>query len=156
MSPLVSIIIPCYNAERWVKQSIQSALDQTYSPVEIIVIDDGSTDQSLEVVKSFGDKITWETGPNRGANHARNRGLDLAKGNYLQFLDADDYLLPEKIERQMKVLPASGADVIYEDWQRMEERTDGTSRWQKGISGGHPDILEAFLSYWVPQVLTVL
>ncbi|HEX4350906.1 MAG TPA: glycosyltransferase, partial [Verrucomicrobiae bacterium] len=81
MSPLVSIIIPCYNAERWVKQSIQSALDQNYSPVEIIVIDDGSTDQSLEVIKSFGDKITWETGPNLGANHARNRGLDLAKGN---------------------------------------------------------------------------
>ena len=156
MSPLVSVIIPCYNAELWVKQCIQSALDQTYSPIEIIVIDDGSTDKSLEVIKSFGDKITWETGPNRGANHARNRGLDLAKGDYLQFLDADDYLLPEKIERQMKVFPSSGADVIYEDWQRMEEKPDGSCHWFSSISGGHPDILEAFLGYWVPQVLTVL
>jgi len=80
MPPLVSIIIPCYNAENWVRQSIQSALDQTWSPVEVIVIDDGSTDKSLEVIKSFGSKIIWETGPNRGANHARNRGLELAKG----------------------------------------------------------------------------
>jgi glycosyltransferase involved in cell wall biosynthesis len=156
MPSLVSIIIPCYNAADWVKQAIQSALDQTWSPVEVIVIDDGSTDQSLDVIKSFGDRITWETGPNRGANHARNRGLALARGDCLQFLDADDYLLPEKVERQMKVLQASGADVVYEDWQRMEERADGTRRWIKGVSGGPPDILEAFLGNWVPQIQTVL
>ena len=156
MPPLVSIIIPCYNAENWVRQSIQSALDQTWSPVEVIVIDDGSTDKSLEVIKSFGSKIIWETGPNRGANHARNRGLELAKGEYFQFLDADDYLLPGKIERQMKVFPASGADVIYEDWQRMQEQPDGSCVWYSGVSGEHPDILEAFLGIWVPQVLTVL
>jgi glycosyltransferase involved in cell wall biosynthesis len=155
-SPLVSVIIPCYNAVDWVKQSIQSALDQTWSPIEVIVIDDGSTDKSLEVIQSFGDKIRWETGPNCGANHARNRGLALAKGDFLQFLDADDYLLPPKIERQMKVLQSDGADVIYEDWQRMEERPDGTCRWFSSVSGGHPDILEAFLGNWVPQVLTVL
>jgi len=156
MPPLVSVIIPCYNAVHWVKQSIQSALDQTYSPIEIIVIDDGSGDHSLDVIKTFGDKITWETGPNRGANAARNRGIALAKGEYIQFLDADDYLLPEKIERQMRVMQAKNADVIYEDWQRMEESADGQRRWIKGVSGGHPDILEAFLGNWVPQVLTVI
>jgi glycosyltransferase involved in cell wall biosynthesis len=65
MQPLVSIIIPCYNAERWVVEAIQSCLAQTYQPIEIIVIDDGSTDRSLEVIKSFGNKIRWETSPTR-------------------------------------------------------------------------------------------
>jgi glycosyltransferase involved in cell wall biosynthesis len=156
MPPLVSVIIPCYNAARWVAQSIQSALDQTYAPIEIIVVDDGSTDASLDVIKSFGDKVVLVTGPNRGANHARNRGMALAQGEYLQFLDADDYLLPHKIERQMKAFQGGAADIIYEDWQRMEELPGGGCRWRSDPSGGHPDILEAFLGNWVPQVLTVL
>ena len=91
-APLVSVIIPCWNAEKWVARAIQSVLDQDYPQKEIIVIDDGSTDSSLEIIKSFGDKIRWETGPNRGACPARNRGLALATGKYIQFLDADDYL----------------------------------------------------------------
>jgi hypothetical protein len=139
-----------------VAQSIQSALDQTYKPVEVIVIDDGSRDLSLDVIQSFGDEITWETGPNRGENHARNRGLELARGEYFQFLDANDYLLPEKIARQMSVLQANDAEIIYEDWRRMEERKDGSCRYYGGISGGHPDVLEALLTNWVPQVPTVI
>lgn len=104
MKPLVSILIPCYNAERWVAEAIQSCLAQTYQPIEVIVIDDGSTDGSLEVIKSFGDRIRWETGPNRGGNAARNRGLEMSRGEWLQYLDADDYLLPDKIARQMEFL----------------------------------------------------
>lgn len=100
---MVSVIIPCYNAERWVAEAIQSCLDQTYSPIEVIVIDDGATDRSLEVIKSFGQRIRWETGPNRGGNCARNRGLALSKGQYVQFLDADDYLLPEKLRDNWKL-----------------------------------------------------
>ena len=156
MSPLVSVIIPCYNAANWVEQSIQSALNQTYQPIEVIVIDNGSTDGSVEVIKSFGDTITSEAGPNLGADHARNRGLELARGEYLQFLDAEDYLLPEKIARQMRVLQASDTNVVYEDWRRMEEGQDGSCRYSAGIAGGHPDILEALLTNWVPQIPTVL
>src|ERR1035437_936377 len=104
MAQLVSIIIPCFNAERWISEAIQSCLDQTYQPIEVIVIDDGSTDKSLEVIKSFGDKIRWETGPNRGGCAARNRGIKLANGSYLQFLDADDLLHPNKIASQMLVI----------------------------------------------------
>lgn len=89
---LVSIIIPCFNAEKYVARAIQSALDQTYPDCEVIVIDDGSTDKSLDVIKSFGERIRWETGPNRGGCEARNRGIELARGDWIQFLDADDLL----------------------------------------------------------------
>ena len=104
MRPKVCILIPCYNADRWIAQAIQSALDQTYQNKEVIVIDDGSSDRSLEIIKSFGDRIRWETGVNRGGNAARNRLLELSNGEWIQYLDADDYLLPDKIERQIQFL----------------------------------------------------
>ncbi|WYL98990.1 MAG: glycosyltransferase [Gloeotrichia echinulata CP02] len=114
MNPKVSILIPCYNAEKWIKQCIDSAVNQTYSNTEIIVVDDGSTDGSLEIIKSFGDAIRWETGINRGGNVARNRLLELSTGEWLQYLDADDYLLPNKIEQQVKYLnKVPEADIIY-------------------------------------------
>lgn len=90
--PGVSIIVPCYNAERWVDRAVRSALSQDYPHKEVIVVDDGSTDGSLSVIRSFGDRIRWEGGPNRGACAARNRGLDLASLDYVIFLDADDYM----------------------------------------------------------------
>jgi glycosyltransferase involved in cell wall biosynthesis len=111
---LVSILIPCFNAERWVAQAIESALSQTWPEKEVILVDDGSTDASLEIVKSFGDRVCWESGPNRGSNAARNRLFELARGDWLQYLDADDYLLPEKIARQMEFIAANpAAEVIF-------------------------------------------
>lgn len=118
MSPLVSIIIPCYNNQTFIENAIASAIDQTYSNVEIIVIDDGSTDSSLEIIKSFADKVYWETGKNRGAPLARNRGIELAQGEYIKFLDADDVLLPDCIEKQIAQatqLPADRKAIIYGD-----------------------------------------
>ncbi len=115
IQPLVSVVIPCYNAERWVSHAILSCLEQTYRPIEIIVIDDGSTDRSLDIIKSYDRVITWKTGPNRGGNVARNRGLALAQGTYVQFLDADDRLLPDKIALQVAVLEATGADGVWCD-----------------------------------------
>jgi len=110
--PLVSILIPCYNSGEWVGQAIRSAVGQTYARTETIVVDDGSTDGSLEAIKSFGDEIRWESGPNRGANAARNRLLELSRGEWLQFLDADDYLLPQKIEAQMAVAERVPCDLV--------------------------------------------
>jgi len=92
--PKVSVIIPCFNAEKWVAHAIQSVLNQDYPNLEVIVIDDGSADNSLDVIRSFGDRIRWETGPNRGACAARNRGLALTTAEYVMFLDADDWLVP--------------------------------------------------------------
>jgi glycosyltransferase involved in cell wall biosynthesis len=107
LTPLVSILIPCYNAERWIGQCIESALAQTWAEQEVIVVDDGSTDGSLKVIQSFGDRIRWETGPNRGGNVARNRLLELSRGDWLQYLDADDYLLKDKVEEQMRFIEAN-------------------------------------------------
>jgi glycosyltransferase involved in cell wall biosynthesis len=158
MDPLVSIIIPCFNAKRWVAEAIQSSLGQTYQPIEVIVIDDGSTDQSLEVIRSFGDTIKWESSANRGGNAARNRGIALSQGEHIQFLDADDYILPEKIGRQVACLESTGADVVYGDWRHQHHEADG-STWLEdvAVSGTQEDILASLLSgWWVAPVAVLL
>jgi GT2 family glycosyltransferase len=109
---LVSILIPCYNAERWIQQCIESALAQTWTEKEVIVVDDGSTDNSLGIIQGFQDRIRFETGPNRGGNAARNRLLELSRGEWVQYLDADDYLLPDKIERQT-ACATPDADIVF-------------------------------------------
>jgi len=102
MKDYVSIIIPCYNNEKYVGEAIESALGQTYTPTEVIVIDDGSTDDSLEVIRSFGKEVTWRTGENKGVSAARNKGLRLASGKFVKFLDADDLLPEEAIATQVQ------------------------------------------------------
>ena len=146
---LVSVIIPCYNAERWIDEAIQSALNQTYSPVEVIVVDDGSSDGSWKKIQEFGSRVIAETGPNRGGSAARNRGFVLSRGDYIQFLDADDYLLPKKIPRQVAFLEASGADVVYGDWRHEHFLPDGSSQLEEiAVSGAQADVLSALLSGW--------
>src|SRR5258705_322592 len=114
MSSLVSILIPCYNAERWIAQAIESALSQTWAAKEIIVVDDGSTDRSLQIIQGFEGRIRWETGPNAGGGSTRNRLLELAKGEWLQYLDADDCLLESKVAQQMEAVARLPAlDLIF-------------------------------------------
>ncbi|MDP9077358.1 MAG: glycosyltransferase [Bacteroidota bacterium] len=107
--PLVSIIIPLYNAENYVAETIKSALAQTWPNKEIIIINDGSTDNSLVVAQQFaGENVKVFSQQNKGASVARNYGLNEARGKYIQFLDADDLLSENKIEAQLKSL--SGYD----------------------------------------------
>jgi glycosyltransferase involved in cell wall biosynthesis len=109
----VSILIPCFNAEHLVADAIKSALAQTGAEIEVIVVDDGSSDRSLDVIRGFDGKIRWESGPNRGGNAARNRLLEISKGQWLQYLDADDYLRPGKIRGQIQFATAHpDADII--------------------------------------------
>lgn len=117
-APLISIIIPCYNAEKYVREAIQSALDQTWPNLEVIVVDDGSTDGSLDVIRSFSNRIRHATGPNRGGCAARNQGLSLARGEYIQFLDADDLLYRNCVEAKFEWRLGSpsetpACDVLY-------------------------------------------
>lgn len=114
-APLVSIIIPCYNAEAFMAEAIRSALAQTYPSREVIVVDDGSDDGSLDVVRSFGEEVRAESTAHRGGSAARNHGLRLARGELIQFLDADDLLFPEKVERCVYELTRTGADGVFCD-----------------------------------------
>ncbi len=113
MKPTVSIIIPCYNAEAWVAPTIESALAQTWPSTDIIVINDGSRDGSLATARRFESRgVRVVDQPNQGASAARNQGLRLARGDFIQFLDADDLLAPDKIDLQMAALAEAGADVL--------------------------------------------
>jgi len=104
-TPLVSIIIPLYNAENYLSDSIKSALKQNYYNTEIIIVNDGSTDRSLEIARKFeSEKVSIISQENKGASAARNRGLSVCKGSFIQFLDADDILSADKISTQMKLL----------------------------------------------------
>lgn len=105
---LVSMLIPVYNARRWIRQAIESALAQTYPRKEIIVVDDGSTDGTQDVIRSFGEEIRFRQSVHSGGNVARNLLLEMSSGEWLQYLDADDYLLPGKISGQIAALDASG------------------------------------------------
>jgi glycosyltransferase involved in cell wall biosynthesis len=105
-NPLVSAVIPVYNNELFVAEAIESVLAQTYSPVECLVIDDGSTDRSSEIAASYGSSVTVIRKENGGVGRARNLGAERARGKYVAFLDADDVWLPEKLERQMALFEA--------------------------------------------------
>jgi glycosyltransferase involved in cell wall biosynthesis len=107
--PLVSILIPCYNAEPWLSRTIESALAQTWPNCEIIVVDDGSRDGSLALARTFeANGVRVLTQPNRGAASARNAALRAARGQFIQHLDADDLLSPDKIAAQVRLLEAAG------------------------------------------------
>ena len=100
--PLVSIVIPCYNCERFVGEAIESAMAQSYSPVEIIVVDDGSIDNSREVIARYPVRLFCID--HQGVSAARNRGIDESAGEFLLFLDSDDRLLPNAVACGVKIL----------------------------------------------------
>lgn len=104
MKPLVSILIPAYNAEKWISDTLRSAIAQQWTEREIIVVDDGSKDRTLDVVQGFkSDGVRVVTQQNQGAAATRNAAFRLSKGDYIQWLDADDLLSSDKISRQMEV-----------------------------------------------------
>src|SRR6185295_16732226 len=103
MKPLVSILIPAYNAEEWLAPAIQSAVAQTWPRKEIIVVNDGSTDRTAEIARSFASKeVAVLSTENRGLSATVNHAYRHCQGDYIQELDADDLMLPNKIERQLE------------------------------------------------------
>jgi glycosyltransferase involved in cell wall biosynthesis len=119
MTVSVSVIIPCYNSARYLAEAIQSVLDQTYTDFEIIIVNDGSTDETEAVVKGFSDqRIRYVYQANKGLAGARNAGLRLAQGEFLAFLDADDLFLPEKLNEQIDfLLKNSSIDLVAGGWE---------------------------------------
>lgn len=148
---LVSILIPCYNAERWIAQAIESALAQTWPEKEVIVVDDGSTDGSLDVIRCFGERIRWETGPNRGGNVARNRLLELARAEWLQYVDGDDYLLPDKVAKQMEFIAVHPEAEIVFGPVTMEHWSKGHLRRELLPIPEPHDLWVLLASWYLPQ-----
>ncbi|HEX8309714.1 MAG TPA: glycosyltransferase [Chthoniobacteraceae bacterium] len=151
MNTLVTIGIPCFNSERWLAQAITSALKQSWSNCEVIVVDDGSTDGSVDVARSFGQKVKLLASEHQGANHARNRILQEAQGEWIQYLDADDYLESGKITQQFSEGNAGAeADVIYSPvW--IETTTGTSSEREQSRTSPDLDIYAQWLAWQIPQ-----
>lgn len=113
MNCKVSILIPLYNSESFISETIQSALNQTWANIEIIIVDDGSTDNSYQIAKSYkSEKVKVYQQENSGACVARNLAFKKSSGGYIQYLDADDLLAPDKIEKQMQLFEQYGKNII--------------------------------------------
>ena len=111
--PTVSVIIPTYNRRTYVQEAIDSVLAQTYPDYEIIVIDDGSTDGTDQVLHArYGDRIRYVWQENQGESAARNRGIALARGEYIALLDSDDLWLPDKLAKQIPFLDSHPGAVL--------------------------------------------
>ena len=100
----VSVVIPVFNVAKWLKQTIDSILAQTFPVLEILIVDDGSTDDTAEIARSYGGLVIYMRQDHRGVSAARNLGIAAAKGNFIAFIDGDDYWHPHKIEAQLKLL----------------------------------------------------
>ena len=112
--PLISIIIPVYNGAQYLAPCIESVLAQTYHDFELILIDDGSTDNTASVAEQYSDLLHYEFQKNSGAGAARNRGVHLAQGSFLAFIDADDLWVPEKLSAQMAVFTSDPTvEMVY-------------------------------------------
>jgi len=131
MTPLVSVIIPVYNMERYLGKCMDSVLRQTYGNIEILLINDGSTDGSGRICDEYAERdkrIVVKHQPNSGASASRNKGIDLASGEYLAFVDSDDYILPNMIEKLVALCSRFNADIaiceIYENEPDIYENSD--------------------------------
>lgn len=131
---LVSVIIPVYNYERYLGEALESVLSQTYKHLEVIVVDDGSTDRSAEVAKSFTDKgVTYCYQDNAGIGPARNQGVELAQGEFLAFLDADDRWPEEKTELQLRAFENDPAlEMVFGQAVQLQNGPE----WEAGVKDG--------------------
>lgn len=124
--PVASIVIPCFNAAATLVATIESALQQRGVSLELAIIDDGSTDASLALARSFQPWVQVLSGPNRGVSAARNRGIGETSGEWIVFLDADDLLVAGTLRRRLETAETTGADVVVCDWQELLDHREGT------------------------------
>jgi len=123
--PRVSVIIPSYNCARYLGRAIDSANEQTYKDFEIVLVDDGSTDDTKEVAMKYGQKVTYLYQQNQGLSAARNQGISKASGELLAYLDADDMWYPEKLERQVAFLDAHPeCGIVHSEMSIIDEQDE--------------------------------
>ena len=150
---LVSVIVPTYNRAELVGQTLASVRAQTYRPIEVIVVDDGSTDNTGEVVRAFADKARQDLSvrcvaqQNQGAPIARNRGLLEARGEFIQFIDSDDLLEPSKLSAQVEVLRRhSAVEYVFSKWEFFSHSGKVPMHWNDALQPNRDDLFELMLS----------
>lgn len=123
---MVSIIIPCYNAEKTIKKCLDSVINQTYKNIEIIVINDGSVDRTNEIIKPFliDERIKYYNRTNHGIGKTRNFGIKEASGKYITFLDSDDYLVENAIEKFYEIAEKNNLDLVISDYYKVKEKQE--------------------------------
>lgn len=127
MQPLVSVIIPTFNCESYIAETINSVLNQDYASIELIIIDDGSTDKTRHIISDYKDKLKLITQNNSGVCVARNRGIKEAAGQFICLMDHDDYWFPDKISRQVaEFLSHPEIGIVYSNFTLWKSNSDGT------------------------------
>jgi glycosyltransferase involved in cell wall biosynthesis len=145
--PLVSVIVPVFNGARFVREALDSILRQTYQPVEVIVVDDGSTDETGKMLDEFGPRVRRASQAHSGQSVARNRGVELATGRYLAFLDADDLWPAEKLAAQVAILEEdSQCDLLFGHAEQFRQSDGGQSQ---PMPGHVPGTLMARREAWL-------
>lgn len=133
LQPLVSIVVPCYNADKFISQTIESVIAQTYRNWELLVIDDCSTDKTSDIVLSYCQKdhrikLYHTDTQSGGPSFPRNRGIQLSKGNLIAFLDADDIWLPNKLSEQVSFLLINDYDFVFSNYEKISENGSRNNR----------------------------
>jgi len=154
----ISIVVPCHNAGDYLAETLQSALAQSRPPDEIIVVDDGSSDASINVARSFGDAVRVVERRNGSAAETRNQGHALASGDAVMFLDADDVLGPDALEGLVAMPALANRGVVCSPWQRLELRDGTWLRRPPSCASRLPgeDPLKAWLRGWYHPTSSVL
>lgn len=157
--PKVSVIIPSYQYAHFVGEAIESVLAQTYKDYEIIVVDDGSTDNTSEILSNFGDQISViYHRENRGLSAARNTGIRISKGKYLAFLDADDVWMPDKLRLQVKLLDQnSDVGLVFSDMTYFGKRCGSEKRAFQEVSPSSGKVFkDLFVKDFIPMPTVIV
>lgn len=148
---MISIIIPAYNAEKTIIQTLDSVYNQTYKHLEIIVVNDGSTDSTIDLLRNYSKPLEIISIANSGVSKARSIGFLKSKGEYIQYLDSDDLLLPNKLSVQLEGLIQNNSDIAYGDWQKIK-LNDKKITIQESICRKIENDIEIalFTDFWCP------
>ena len=153
--PRVTVIIATYNNAHYILEAIASIFNQTYTSYEVIVIDDGSNDHTRQVLEPYLDKIRYVYQENKGVSHARNLGLEMARGEFISFLDADDFFLPDKLAKQVAIFdsrPSLG--IVHSGWRLVNQKGDKISDIE--LWHGSPELdLETWV-VWKPVTISMM
>ena len=156
---MVSVIVPCYNAEKYLKRAVDSLLNQTYKDIEIILINDGSVDKTQFLIEEYAEKdnrIKVVNKPNGGPSSARNKGINVAKGEYIAFVDSDDYVEPTYIESLVLNLEQTNSDLLsqgylslYENGEIFDRHLPKNKIYCLDIEDDYYNVFTAFLTYQI-------